>query len=69
MPCIILIHYLEFAIFAIFTYCHFNLHKGAEWVGSFLKNFQKGGEGGAQKPSEVSMIFYVVFVATELARS
>ena len=22
-----------------------NLHRGVEWVGSFLKNFQKGGEG------------------------
>ena len=40
MPYIIQIHYLEFAIFASIV----NLHRGVEWVGSFLKNFQKGGE-------------------------
>ena len=40
MPYIIQIHYLElpYLITAI------NLHRGMEWVGSFLKNFQKGGE-------------------------
>ena len=45
MPYIIPVHYLEFTIFVIFTYCHFNLHVDVEWSGSFLKNFQKGGGG------------------------
>ena len=35
-----------------------------EWVGSFLKNFQKGG--GGYRNSKVLVILYVVFVATEL---
>ena len=36
-----------------------NLHRGVKWVGSFLKNFQKGGEG--KHLSKVSMILYIVF--------
>ena len=59
MPFTMPIHYLEFATFVIFTYC-----PCVEWVGSFVKNFQKGGEGSHQ--NQVSLVLYVVFVATEL---
>ena len=64
MPYIISVHYLEFAIFAIFTYCHFNLCRGVEWVRSFLKNFQTGGGDMETIPSLNG--FYVFFLAIEL---
>ena len=59
MPYIIQIHYLEFAIFASIV----NLHRGVEWVGSFLTNFQKGEEENILFRLDDS---YVVFVAAEL---
>ena len=40
------------------------VHRGAEWVGSFLKNFQKGGRG--YRNHEVLVILYVVIVATKM---
>ena len=44
------LHYSH-PLFGICHNCHFhllllpNLHRGVEWVGRFLKNFQNGGRG------------------------
>ena len=56
------IHYLAFAIFEILTYRHCIVHRSEEWVGTSLRNFQKGW--GEYRNSEVLVILYVVFVAT-----
>ena len=43
MPYTISIHYLEFSILAILNITVIDLHRGVEWVWSFLKNFQTRG--------------------------
>ena len=59
MPYIIPIQFLEFAIFAIFTYF---IHRcGVGW-----KLFEELPKEMGRNPSKVSIIIYVVFVATEL---
>ena len=46
--------------FLVFHICHsvFNLHRGVEWVESFLKNFQKGGGENHLK----SQLFFMLFL-------
>ena len=61
MPYIIPIHYLEFAILP-FSFTAINLLE--LWSG--LEAFEELLKGKGRKPSEVLMILYVVFVATEL---